>query len=199
MSQHRSVVAAKSCVECHMPQVAINPHLRFTNHWIGIHGKGAMLIPVSTAAKGLPPVRQLVVSGAEVESPNDPADLMPLFEEALARSEKKFGTQSAETARSESDLGLFLKTLNDSSSAVAPLTRALEIDQADDRPEPSRYRVLEKDKRRTICSGPLRRARTPRLPCDASPNWQRSIPGMPKPTIGLRCSKRRKRPARTIR
>jgi hypothetical protein len=112
-----------------MPRVAINPHLRFTNHWIGIYGKGAMLIPVSTVAKGLPPVRQLVVSGAEIASPNDPADLKPLFEEALARSKKKFGAQSAETVRSESDLGLFLKTLNDSPSAVAPLTRDLEIDQ----------------------------------------------------------------------
>jgi tetratricopeptide (TPR) repeat protein len=113
-----------------MPQVAINSHLRFTNHWIGIHGKGAMPIPASTLAKGLPPVRQLVVSGAEIESPNDPADLKPLFEEALARSKEKFGEQSAETARSESDLGLFLRTLNDSPSAVAPLTRALEIDRA---------------------------------------------------------------------
>jgi tetratricopeptide (TPR) repeat protein len=112
-----------------MPQVAINPNLRFTNHWIGIYGKGAMLIPVSTVAKGLPPVRRLAVSGAEIESPNDPADLKPLFEEALARSTKKFGAQSTETARSASDLGLFLKTLNDSGSAVAPLTRALEIDK----------------------------------------------------------------------
>jgi tetratricopeptide (TPR) repeat protein len=62
-------------------------------------------------------------------SPNDPADLRPLFEGALASSEKKFGVQSAEAARSASDLGLFLKTLNDSRSAVVPLTRALEIDQ----------------------------------------------------------------------
>ncbi len=37
--------------------------------------------------------------------------LEALFEEALARSEKKYGAQSAETARSGSDLGLFLKTL----------------------------------------------------------------------------------------
>jgi tetratricopeptide (TPR) repeat protein len=62
-------------------------------------------------------------------SPNDPADLRPLFEEAVARSQKNFGAHSAEAARSASDLGLFLKTLNDSPSAVAPLTRALEIDQ----------------------------------------------------------------------
>ena len=128
--RHRSAVAARSCVECHMPQVVISPYLRFTNHWIGIYGKSATLIPVPSAAKKeLPPLRRAIVSGAEMASPNDPADLKPLFEGALASSEKKFGVQSAEAARSASDLGLFLKTLNDSPSAVAPLTRALEIDQ----------------------------------------------------------------------
>ncbi len=38
-TRHRSVVTARSCVECHMPQVAINQYLRFTNHWIGIYGR----------------------------------------------------------------------------------------------------------------------------------------------------------------
>jgi tetratricopeptide (TPR) repeat protein len=113
-----------------MPQVVINPHLRFTNHWIGIYGKGASLIPVPGATKKeLPPLRRATVFGTEMALPNDPADLKPLFEGALAGSEKKFGAQSAEAARSASDLGLFLKTLNDSAAAVAPLTRALEIDQ----------------------------------------------------------------------
>src|SRR5580700_3762162 len=116
-----------------MPQVVISPHLRFTNHWIGIYGKGAMLIPVSIAAKGLPPLRRAIVSGTEVAPPNDPAELKPLFEGAVASSEKKFGPQSAEAARSASDLGRFLKTLNDPRSAVAPLTRALEIDQTNGR------------------------------------------------------------------
>ena len=128
--RHRSAVAVRSCVECHMPQVVISPHLRFTNHWISIYVKGASLIPVPSATKKeLTPLRRATVSGAEMASPNDPADLKPLFEGALASSEKKFGVQSAEAARSASDLGLFLKTLNDSRSAVAPLTRALEIDQ----------------------------------------------------------------------
>jgi tetratricopeptide (TPR) repeat protein len=127
--QHRSAVAARSCVECHMPQVVISPHLRFTNHWIGIYGKGASLIPLSSVAKGSAPLRQAGVSGTEMASSNDPSDLKPLFEEALASSEKKFGARSAEAARSASDLGLFLRTLNDSASAVEPLTRALQIDQ----------------------------------------------------------------------
>jgi tetratricopeptide (TPR) repeat protein len=128
--RHRTAVKARSCVGCHMPQVAISQHLRFTNHWIGIYGKGTGLIPVPTAAKKeSPPLRRAIVSGTEMVSPNDPADLKPLFEGALASSEKKFGVQSAEAARSAWDLGLFLKTLNDSRSAVEPLTRALEIDQ----------------------------------------------------------------------
>jgi tetratricopeptide (TPR) repeat protein len=128
--RHRSAVAARSCVECHMPQVMISPQLRFTNHWIGIYANGASLIPVPSATKKeLTPLRRATVSGREMASPNDPADLKPLFEGALASSEKKFGAQSAEAARGASDLGLFLMTLNDSRSAVAPLTRALEIDQ----------------------------------------------------------------------
>jgi tetratricopeptide (TPR) repeat protein len=126
--RHRSAVAARSCVECHMPQVVVSPQLQFTNHWIGIYEKGAMLIPTSIPAKGLAPLRRTIDSGTDVASPNDPADLKPLFAAALTNSEKKFGPQSAEAARSASDLGLFLKTLNDPRSAVAPLTRALEID-----------------------------------------------------------------------
>jgi tetratricopeptide (TPR) repeat protein len=127
--RHRSVVAARSCVECHMPQVAAGAYLRFTNHWIGIYGKSATLIPMSSATKGLPPLRQAVVSGAKMSSPNNPADLKPLFEEAVVSSREKFGAQSAEAARSESDLGLFLQSLDDSASALGPLTQALEIDR----------------------------------------------------------------------
>src|SRR5262249_38373008 len=68
-------------------------------------------------------------SGREMSSPAGPVDLQPLFEEGLARSQKKFGAQSEEAARSLSDLGLFLKTLNDTVGALGPLTQALEIDQ----------------------------------------------------------------------
>jgi tetratricopeptide (TPR) repeat protein len=53
-----------------------------------------------------------------------------LFYEALSAREKKYGPKSAEVARSASDVGLFLKSLNDPRAAIAPLTRALEIDQA---------------------------------------------------------------------
>lgn len=106
-----------------MPQVAVNRQLQFTNHWIGIYERGSTLIPRATPGKALAP-------SGPVPSPADPAQLAPLFQQALADREKKFGPKSGETARSSSDLGLFLKTLGDNAAAVAPLEKALEIDQS---------------------------------------------------------------------
>lgn len=40
---HRTPVASHTCVECHMPQVTVSPQLSFTNHWIGIYTKAAVL------------------------------------------------------------------------------------------------------------------------------------------------------------
>ena len=34
------------CADCHMPSVAPQAGLRFTNHWIGLYGEGAKLKPV---------------------------------------------------------------------------------------------------------------------------------------------------------
>ncbi len=80
------------------------------------------------------PLRQAAAPSVQVSSPSDPSGLKPLFVEKLADVEKKFGSGSAEAARSASDLGLFLKTLNDPASAVTPLTKALEIDEANSDP-----------------------------------------------------------------
>lgn len=41
---HRTAVAGKSCVGCHMPRVEPHPGLAFTNHWIGKYG-GDPLVP----------------------------------------------------------------------------------------------------------------------------------------------------------
>lgn len=38
-----------NCIDCHMPQVSPQPPLKFTNHWIGIYGKGAMLRPIAAS------------------------------------------------------------------------------------------------------------------------------------------------------
>lgn len=34
-----------SCVSCHMPKVQPNPHLEFTNHWIGVYRESSKLTP----------------------------------------------------------------------------------------------------------------------------------------------------------
>jgi hypothetical protein len=36
---------AANCADCHMPRVSPQPHLQFTNHWIGVYGAGAKLQP----------------------------------------------------------------------------------------------------------------------------------------------------------
>ena len=43
--RHRMPVAARTCIECHMPGVQVRPELRFTNHWIGVYAKGLTLRP----------------------------------------------------------------------------------------------------------------------------------------------------------
>ena len=44
--RHRSPLGAKSCIDCHMPAVRVRPELRFTNHWIGVYAKDAVLRPL---------------------------------------------------------------------------------------------------------------------------------------------------------
>ena len=134
-ARHRSGIAGQACVDCHMPQVATNRQLSFTNHWIGIYVRGSSLIPRPSAVKDLQPLRQAVAASGPVWSPADPVALKPLFEAAVVERDKQFGPSSPEVARSASDLGLFLETLKDPAAAVEPLTRALMIDQANSDPE----------------------------------------------------------------
>ena len=35
------------CTGCHMPEVAVNSHLKFKNHWIGVYLNGATLKPLT--------------------------------------------------------------------------------------------------------------------------------------------------------
>lgn len=58
----------------------------------------------------------------------DPAVLRRLFEGALERRERQYGTGDARTARAASDLGRFLKEQGDQESARGPLGEALRID-----------------------------------------------------------------------
>lgn len=45
--KHRTPVAARACVSCHMPAVEPQPNLRFTNHWIGVYAAGKPLRPIA--------------------------------------------------------------------------------------------------------------------------------------------------------
>lgn len=58
----------------------------------------------------------------------DPAALAPLYRQALEAREKQFGPEHPKTARSASDLGLYLRKLGDRERAAILLRRALAID-----------------------------------------------------------------------
>ena len=59
----------------------------------------------------------------------DPAALLPLYREALAAKEKRYGPSHLQAARSASDLGLFLKKLGRNDEARRYLESALEADE----------------------------------------------------------------------
>lgn len=122
---HITPIASRSCVACHMPQVAISANLKFTNHWIGIYDpRGQHLIPSKRAVRELRP--------APVEPGS--ADLLTLasvYAAALAERERESGPNSTKVAHAASDLGLFLLQNGKSAEAEAPLRRALSIDGHD--------------------------------------------------------------------
>src|SRR3954452_15851755 len=60
----------------------------------------------------------------------DPAALVPLYRQALAEREKRFGPDHAKVARSASDLGLYLRNIGDRNGAADYLNRALQIGAA---------------------------------------------------------------------
>jgi hypothetical protein len=45
--RHKTAIARRSCVSCHMPAVKPRPELRFANHWIGIYAAGSPLKPIA--------------------------------------------------------------------------------------------------------------------------------------------------------
>ncbi len=129
--RHRTAIAGAACVTCHMPQVQEpSPEIRFTNHWIGIYGKGSSLVPVSPAAdRSLPPLSLPPTSEGKLIPPNSPSSLAPLFAQAVSEREKTLGAGDAKVARSLKAQGLFLKNIGDLQAAIAPLSRAVEIER----------------------------------------------------------------------
>lgn len=127
---HKTAIAGKNCVTCHMPQVSTSPTLNFTNHWIGVYEQpGRKLQPSRRMVKTLraAPVDEISLPASSI--PNDPSTLVPVYEAALAAREKQFGPNAPQTAQSASDLGLFLIQTGAADRAVAPLQRALAIDK----------------------------------------------------------------------
>lgn len=128
---HKATTGAGSCVGCHMPQVAASPALRFTNHWIGIYGKGVALAPVRRAVKVL---NAAPVQLKDFVAPSGPSTLTPVYEKALAQREAELGPENPRVARAAEDLGRFLLQTGNPAAAEAPLRRSLKIDQSNKDP-----------------------------------------------------------------
>ncbi len=134
--RHRTATAGTACVTCHMPQVQEPaPEIQFTNHWIGIYGKGNSLVPVSRPDRSLPPLSLSPTSEGKLIPPNALSSLLPLFQQAAAEREKTLGLWDAKVARSLKAEGMFLKTIGDLQAAAVPLRRAVEIDRHNDDPD----------------------------------------------------------------
>ncbi len=127
---HTTPLASRSCVSCHMPQVAVSRNLKFTNHWIGIYDlRGRNLMPAKRAVRDLHPASAAEESPSGVILAADPATLAPVYAKALAERQRQSGPETAKTARAASDFGSFLLQVGNSVEAEAVLRRALAIDQ----------------------------------------------------------------------
>jgi tetratricopeptide (TPR) repeat protein len=117
---HTAAISGRTCISCHMPQVAVSANLKFTNHWIGIYDlQGRRLIPAKRMVKGLQPAP---AGGGESEGmivPADASTLVPVYQKALEQG----------APRAESNLGLFLLQIGRSAEAEAPLRRAVALDE----------------------------------------------------------------------
>jgi tetratricopeptide (TPR) repeat protein len=134
--RHRTATAGTACVACHMPQVQEPaPEIQFTNHWIGVYGKGNSLVPVSRQEQSLPPLSLPPTSEGKLVPPNSPSSLLPLFQQAVKEREQALGAWDAKVARSLKAEGLFLKTIGEVQAAAAPLSRSVEIDRRNHDPD----------------------------------------------------------------
>jgi tetratricopeptide (TPR) repeat protein len=133
---HISRVASRACVECHMPQVATTPKLKFTNHWIGIYDpRGNGLMPSKRSVKDLRPLAGKAEPGKDFVVPADLSTLIPVYAKAVQERERRSGPESGNVARAAFNLGRFLLQVERSGDAEAPLRRALSIDRTLSAPE----------------------------------------------------------------
>ena len=125
---HKTAIANRACVDCHMPQVPASPTLAFTNHWIGVYENDAKLTPSRRAVKTLKAAPLTTSASPLSRAPSDPSTLTPVYENALALREKEAGPADPRVARAASDLGLFLLETGSPAAAEAPLRKALRLD-----------------------------------------------------------------------
>jgi len=126
---HKTAIASRSCISCHMPQVSTSGALHFTNHWIGIYDpQSRKLVPSKRIVKALQPAPVIDKGAARFIVPSDPSTLVPVYEEALAQRQSESGPDGAKVARAAADLGLFLMQIGNHSAAEAPLRRAMAVD-----------------------------------------------------------------------
>jgi tetratricopeptide (TPR) repeat protein len=131
---HKVAVASRSCVSCHMPQVAASANLKFTNHWIGIYDPRRNLIPAKRAVRDLRPAPANEDSAEGMIVPADVSTLEPVYRRALDEREREAGPESASVSRALSDLGAFLFEIGRNAQAAAPLRRAVALDERNSDP-----------------------------------------------------------------
>ena len=132
---HKTAIASRSCVGCHMPQVSTSAALHFTNHWIGIYDpQSRKLVPSKRIVKALQPASVINQGGARFLVPSDPSTLVPVYEEALSQREREAGRDDARVARAAANLGLFLLQIGNNSAAESPLRRAMAVDRQNSDP-----------------------------------------------------------------
>jgi tetratricopeptide (TPR) repeat protein len=132
---HKTPVASRSCVDCHMPQVSTSAVLRFTNHWIGIYDpQGRKLQPSRRSVKALQPSPSPGKDAAQFLVPSDPSTLIPIYEQALSLRESESGPNGTKVARAAAHLGALLVQIGNPRAAEGPLRRAAAIDQRNSDP-----------------------------------------------------------------
>jgi tetratricopeptide (TPR) repeat protein len=131
---HKTTIASRSCISCHMPQVSTSAALHFTNHWIGVYDpQSKKLAPSKRMVKTLQ-AASIVGKDARFLVPADPSTLVPVYEEALSQRESDSGPNDAKVARAAANLGLFLMQIGNNSAAETPLRRAMAIDRQNSDP-----------------------------------------------------------------
>lgn len=76
------------------------------------------------------PSRMLAILVLALSPQPDPAILRRIFEDALARRERQYGTTDARTAQAARDLGMFLGREGNAAAARTSLAEAVKIDEA---------------------------------------------------------------------